>query len=71
MAGICQSHRAGGLPNLCADEIVRLTVKRMNRTRGRRQKQAEPLNRTSIVMTHGVFLGTCVRRPVTSGMSGG
>ena len=41
-------HRAAGLPNPCADEIVRLAVKRMNRAKGRRQAQAEPLNRGSI-----------------------
>lgn len=41
-------HRAAGLANPCDDEIVRLAVKRMNRAKGRRQKQAEPLNRSSI-----------------------
>lgn len=47
-SSIAALHRAAGLPNPCADEIVRLAVKRMSRTKGRRQKQAEPLNRTSI-----------------------
>jgi integrase len=47
-SSIAALHRAAGLPNPCADEIVRLAVKRMNRAKGRRQKQAEPLNRTSI-----------------------
>ncbi|KMO39362.1 tyrosine-type recombinase/integrase [Methylobacterium aquaticum] len=47
-SSIAALHKAAGLPNPCADEIVRLAVKRMNRTKGRRQKQAEPLNRTSI-----------------------
>ncbi|BAQ50171.1 MULTISPECIES: hypothetical protein [Methylobacterium] len=47
-SSIAALHRAAGLSNPCADEIVRLAVKRMNRTKGRRQKQAEPLNRTSI-----------------------
>lgn len=47
-SSIAALHRAAGLQNPCADEIVRLAVKRMNRTKGRRQKQAEPLNRTSI-----------------------
>ncbi|CAX17042.1 putative integrase (plasmid) [Methylorubrum extorquens DM4] len=47
-SSIAALHRAAGLPNPCADEIVRLAVKRMNRARGRRQKQAEPLNRASI-----------------------
>ena len=36
------------IPRVGMDEIVRLAIKRMNRTKGRRQKQAEPLNRTSI-----------------------
>ncbi|MGX7709547.1 tyrosine-type recombinase/integrase [Methylobacterium sp. Gmos1] len=47
-SSIAALHRAAGLPNPCADEIVRLAIKRMNRTKGRRQKQAEPLNRSSI-----------------------
>ncbi|MCP1535555.1 site-specific integrase [Methylorubrum extorquens] len=47
-SSIAALHRAAGLPNPCADEIVRLAVKRMNRAKGRRQKQAEPLNRASI-----------------------
>ena len=47
-SSIAALHRAAGLHNPCADEIVRLAVKRMNRAKGRRQKQAEPLNRTSI-----------------------
>ncbi|TXM67332.1 tyrosine-type recombinase/integrase [Methylobacterium sp. WL12] len=47
-SSIAALHRAAGLSNPCADEIVRLAVKRMNRTKGRRQKQAEPLNRGSI-----------------------
>ncbi|AWV19811.1 integrase (plasmid) [Methylobacterium sp. XJLW] len=47
-SSIAALHRAAGLPNPCADEIVRLALKRMNRVKGRRQKQAEPLNRGSI-----------------------
>ncbi|MGV7035035.1 tyrosine-type recombinase/integrase [Methylobacterium symbioticum] len=47
-SSIAALHRAAGLPSPCADEIVRLAVKRMNRAKGRRQKQAEPLNRGSI-----------------------
>lgn len=47
-SSIAALHRAAGLPNPCTDEIVRLAVKRMSRSKGRRQKQAEPLNRTSI-----------------------
>lgn len=47
-SSIAALHRAAGLPNPCADEIVRLAIKRMNRVKGRRQKQAEPLNRPSI-----------------------
>ncbi len=47
-SSIAALHRAAGLPNPCADEIVRLAVKRMNRAKGRRQQQAEPLNRSSI-----------------------
>jgi integrase len=47
-SSIAALHRAAGLPNPCSEEIVRLAVKRMNRAKGRRQTQAEPLNRTSI-----------------------
>lgn len=47
-SSIAALHRAAGVPNPCADEIVRLAVKRMSRAKGRRQKQAEPLNRPSI-----------------------
>jgi integrase len=47
-SSIAALHRAAGLPNPCADELVRLAVKRMSRAKGRRQKQAEPLNRPSI-----------------------
>jgi len=47
-SSIAALHRAAGLSNPCAHEIVRLAVKRMNRAKGRRQKQAEPLNRASI-----------------------
>ena len=47
-SSIAALHRAAGLPNPCTDEIVRLAVKRMNRAKGRRQKQAEPLNRPSV-----------------------
>ncbi|MCJ2086022.1 site-specific integrase [Methylobacterium sp. E-005] len=47
-SSIAALHRAAGLQNPCADEIVRLAIKRMNRSKGRRQKQAEPLNRGSI-----------------------
>ncbi|WP_298952923.1 tyrosine-type recombinase/integrase [uncultured Methylobacterium sp.] len=47
-SSIAALHRAAGLQNPCTNEIVRLAVKRMNRAKGRRQKQAEPLNRGSI-----------------------
>ena len=47
-SSIAALHRAAGLPNPCADEIVRLALRRMSRAKGRRQKQAEPLNRASI-----------------------
>jgi integrase len=47
-SSIAALHRAAGLPNPCSEEIVRLAVKRMNRAKGRRQTQAEPLNRGSI-----------------------
>ena len=47
-SSIAALHRAAGLPNPCNDELVRLAVKRMSRAKGRRQKQAEPLNRPSI-----------------------
>ncbi len=53
-SSIAALHRAAGLPNPCADEVVRLAVKRMNRAKGRRQKQAEPLNRSSIERMLGV-----------------
>lgn len=47
-SSIALLHRAAGLPNPCTDELVRLAVTRMSRAKGRRQKQAEPLNRPSI-----------------------
>lgn len=47
-SSIAALHRAAGLTNPCNDELVRLAVKRISRTKGRRQKQAEPLNRPSI-----------------------
>lgn len=47
-SSVAALHRAAGLPNPCNDEVVRLAVKRMSRAKGRRQKQAEPLNRPSI-----------------------
>lgn len=47
-SSIAALHRAAGLQNPCSDELVRLAVKRMSRSKGRRQKQAEPLNRPSI-----------------------
>ncbi|GJD94422.1 tyrosine-type recombinase/integrase [Methylobacterium iners] len=47
-SSIAALHRAAGLTNPCNDELVRLAVKRISRTKGRRQKQAEPLNRPNI-----------------------
>lgn len=47
-SSIAALHRAAGLSNPCVDEIVRLAIRRMNRAKGRRQKQAEPLNRASV-----------------------
>ena len=47
-SSVAALHRAAGLANPCNDELVRLAVKRISRTKGRRQKQAEPLNRPSI-----------------------
>lgn len=47
-SSIAALHRAAGLADPCADEVVRLAVKRMSRSKGRRQKQAEPLNRGHI-----------------------
>ena len=41
-------HRAADLVNPCNEEVVRLALRRMNRAKGVRQKQAEPLNRTAI-----------------------
>lgn len=47
-SSIAALHRAAGLTSPCNDELVRLAVKRISRTKGRRQKQAEPLNRPNI-----------------------
>jgi integrase len=66
-SSIAALHRAAGLPNPCADEIVRLAVKRMNRTKGRRQKQAEPLNRTSIDRMIAVKATERLHRRVSEG----
>jgi integrase len=69
-SSIAALHRAAGLPNPCADEIVRLAVKRMNRTKGRRQKQAEPLNRTSIDRMLAVQTPERLHRRVSEGEGG-
>lgn len=47
-SSIAALHRAAELPNPCEAEVVRLALRRMNRMRGVRQKQAEPLNRSAI-----------------------
>jgi integrase len=47
-SSIAALHRAAGLANPCNEEVVRLALRRMNRAKGVRQKQAEPLNRTAI-----------------------
>ncbi|KMO22831.1 tyrosine-type recombinase/integrase [Methylobacterium indicum] len=69
-SSIAALHRAAGLPNPCADEIVRLAVKRMNRAKGRRQKQAEPLNRTSIDRMLTVMTPDRLHRRVSEGEHG-
>lgn len=66
-SSIAALHRAAGLPNPCVDEIVRLAIKRMNRTKGRRQKQAEPLNRTSIDRMIAVKATERLHRRVSEG----
>ena len=45
VSSIASMHRAARLPNPCADEVVRLALKRLHRTRGRAQAQATPLTR--------------------------
>ena len=47
VSSIASMHRAAGLPDPCADEVVRLALKRLHRTRGRgrAQAQATPLTR--------------------------
>ena len=45
VSSIATMHRAARLPNPCADEVVRLALKRLHRTRGRAQAQATPLTR--------------------------
>jgi hypothetical protein len=47
-SSIAALRRAAGVPNPCADELVRLAIRRMNRAHGTRQKQAEPLNRPGV-----------------------
>ncbi|MGF3028011.1 tyrosine-type recombinase/integrase [Methylobacterium aquaticum] len=69
-SSIAALHRAAGLPNPCADEIVRLAIKRMNRAKGRRQKQAEPLNRTSIDRMLAVMTPERLHRRVSEGEQG-
>ncbi|MCJ2032133.1 tyrosine-type recombinase/integrase [Methylobacterium sp. J-043] len=66
-SSIAALHRAAGLQNPCADEIVRLAVKRMNRAKGRRQKQAEPLNRGSIERMLTVMTPERLHRRVLEG----
>ncbi|BCM87715.1 tyrosine-type recombinase/integrase [Methylobacterium indicum] len=69
-SSIAALHRAAGLPNPCTDEIVRLAIKRMNRTKGRRQQQAEPLNRTSIDRMLTVKTPERLHRRVSEGEQG-
>ena len=69
-SSIAALHRAAGLPNPCADEIVRLAVKRMNRAKGRRQKQAEPLNLSSIERMLTVMTPERLHRRVSEGEHG-
>ena len=45
VSSIATMHRAARLPNPCANEVVRLALKRLHRTRGRAQAQATPLTR--------------------------
>lgn len=41
-------HRAAGIASPTTEEVVRLALRRMARSRGTRQKQAEPLNRVAV-----------------------
>ena len=45
ISSVASMHRAARLPNPCADEIVRLALRRLHRTHGRAQAQAAPLTR--------------------------
>jgi integrase len=45
VSSVATFHRAARLPNPCADEAVRLALKRLHRARGRAQAQAVPLTR--------------------------
>ena len=42
VSSIATMHRAAGLPNPCANEVVRLALKRLHRTRGRRAGAGNP-----------------------------
>ena len=48
VASIAHLHRAAGLANPAADSIVRLALRRLARTKGTRQKQAEPITEATV-----------------------
>ena len=48
LSSVAAMHRAAGLPNPCADEAVRLALKRLHRVKGRAQAQAAPLTRDRV-----------------------
>ncbi|KIU27037.1 integrase [Methylobacterium radiotolerans] len=66
-SSIAALHRAAVLPNPCDDEVVRLAVKRISRAKGRRQKQAEPLNRPSVERMLAVKATERLHRRVAEG----
>ncbi|WP_158089264.1 site-specific integrase [Magnetofaba australis] len=45
IASISAMHKAAGFDNPCAAQEVKLAVKRLNREKGTRQRQASPINR--------------------------
>ncbi len=48
VASVAAMHRAARLPNPCAEDAVRLALKRLHRARGRAQAQAAPLTRDRV-----------------------
>jgi integrase len=50
VASISKAHKARGVPNPCASELVKATIRGIKRTRGCAQREAKPLLRDELLM---------------------